>query len=653
MGLRVRIGPSLLRLLLPTLVVMGSWSIVAAAPADGEPPILSDEVARGDIPPMRERLPQDPLRTDLAAMGRQTGRYGGTLRTIEPQARDTRRMVVFGYARLVGYTPDGRIVPDVALSVDVVEGRIFTFHLRRGHRWSDGEPFTSEDFRYYWEDVANDPQLGKSGLPRQLLVHGAGPTVTFLDAWTIRYEWAEANPDFMPALAASLPLEIFRPAHYLRQFHKRYAGAAELQRRIEAEGQRNWQALHFKHDQSYKNTDPDLPSLQPWVLVTRPPADRFLFRRNPYFHRVDAEGRQLPYIDEVAMEIASAGLIPAMTSSGQTDLQSTALTIANYAFLKAAEGRSNYEVLRWPSGRGSRMVLFPNLNTSDADWRTLLQASDFRRALSLAINREDIAQAIYYGLARPAGDTVLPASPLFTEALATRWARFDPDEANRLLDGLGLQARDGSGTRLMPNGRALDLVVEFAGEDGEQTDVLQLVAEDWRRIGVRMLFKAVERDTLASRLAAGSPLVTVGSGLENGAARAEDSPAALAPTDSSQASWPTWGLNHESGGKLGVQPTLAFAREQLDRNEAWRRTLDDAEKRRIWDEMLRVDADELPRIGIVADVDQIIVATRRLQNLPQTGRWNFEPGAYLGSYRPDTFFLADETTSAAAAPVRP
>jgi peptide/nickel transport system substrate-binding protein len=641
--------PDLIRSVISALVVLGWASVCDAAPADGEPPIFAEDVAAGRLPAMQDRLPQEPLRTDLAAMGRQPGRYGGTLRTIEPQARDTRRMVVFGYARLVGYTPDGRILPDVAESVDVRDGRVFTIHLRHGHRWSDGEPFTSEDFRYYWDDVANDPQLGKNGLPRQLLVDGAGPTVAFPDAWTIRYEWAAPNPDFLPSLAASLPLEIFRPAHYLKQFHERYADADELKRRVEAEGLRNWQALHFKHDQSYKNTDPDLPSLQPWVLATRPPADRFLFRRNPYFHRVDDQGRQLPYIDEIAMEIASAGLIPAMTSSGQTDLQSTALTLTNYAFLKGAEARSDYRVLRWPINRGSRMVLYPDLNTSDADWRALLQERDFRRALSLAINREDIAQAIYYGLARPAGDTVLPVSPLYTDDLATRWARFAPDEANRLLDGLGLDRRDVSGTRLMANGRALDLVVEFAGEDGEQTDVLQLVAEDWLRIGVRMLFKAVERDTLASRLAAGSPIVTVGAGLENGAARPEDSPAALAPTEGAQPSWPAWGLNHESAGKLGSPPTLAFAREQLERNERWRRTLDPAEKRRIWEEMLRVDADEVPRIGIVADVDQIIVATKRLQNLPRTGRWNFEPGAYLGSYRPDTFFLDDAAALQAGA----
>ena len=75
------------------------------------------------------------------------------------RAKDTRLMVVYGYARLVGYDRQLDLEPDILESVDVEDGRIFTLHLRKGHRWSDGEPFTSEDFRYWWEDVANNEAL--------------------------------------------------------------------------------------------------------------------------------------------------------------------------------------------------------------------------------------------------------------------------------------------------------------------------------------------------------------------------------------------------------------------------------------------------------------------------------------------------------------
>ncbi|KAA0969094.1 ABC transporter substrate-binding protein [Aureimonas fodinaquatilis] len=612
-----------------------AWSVSAFV----GPPSLDAQVEAGKLPPVAERLPTEPLVVDFTALGRKIGKYGGTLRTLEPQVRDTRRMVVFGYSRLVGYTPDGVIEPDIARSVDVEEGRIFTLHLRPGHRWSDGEPFTSEDFRYYWEDVANDPDLGRNGLPRPLLVDGQGPKVSFPDAYTIRYEWENPNPYFLPALAGSMPFDIFRPAHYLRQFHARHAEPEELKRLVDKAGQRNWQALHYRLDQAYKNANVDLPTLEPWVLATNPPADRFVFKRNPYFHRVDPLGQQLPYIDTVAMTIASAGLIPAMVGAGETDLQSTAMTMSNYAFLKQAEQRSDYDVLRWKSGKGSRLALFPNFNAADPVWRQLLSEADFRRALSLAINRDDIKEAVYYGLARSCNDTVLPGSPLYQQAFCDQWTQYDPAQAEALLDRIGLTERDGAGMRLLPDGRPMNLVVEIAGEDGEQTDVLQLIAEDFQKIGIRLLFKAVERDSLQARLASGATLMSVGSGLENGRAKPVDSPAELAPTLSAQAQWPAWGLHYESAGQLGAAPDLPFAQRLIDLTEEWQQTLDEQEKARIWQQMLQIRADEMPTIGIVADVDQVIVASRHLRNLPKDGVYNWEPGAFFGSYRPETFFL--------------
>lgn len=228
-----------------------------------EPPVLAAKVEAKELPPVAERIPAEPLVTDLAAEGKEVGEYGGTLRIVEAQAKDTRRMVVYGYARLVGYTPDQQIVPDIARAVDVVEGRSFTIHLRRGHRWSDGEPFTTDDFRYYWEDIIGDAEMTPHGPPRELMVDGEPPVVTFVDDVTVRFEWSKPNPFFLPALAGAQPLDIYRPAHYLKKFHKKYANPEKLAALIEKKGQRNWVALHFKYDQSYKNSNVDMPSLQP------------------------------------------------------------------------------------------------------------------------------------------------------------------------------------------------------------------------------------------------------------------------------------------------------------------------------------------------------------------------------------------------------
>jgi peptide/nickel transport system substrate-binding protein len=301
-----------------------------------EPPFLAAAVAEGRLPPVAERIPARPAVVALEANGKRPGRYGGTLRILGGSPKDTRTLVVYGYARLVGYDENFNILPDIVESVDVVEGRSFTFHLRPGHRWSDGAPFTAEDFRYYWEDVGNDPEVSRFGPPKLLLVDGEKPRVEFPDPVTVRYSWSKPNPYFLPALAAAQPLDIFRPAHYLKQFHARHAGLEAVEKLAKEAGERNWVALHYDKDRAYRNDNIDLPTLQPWVLETVPPSDRFLFDRNPYYHRIDAAGHQLPYIDQVALSISNAQLVAAKAASGETDLQGAYLGFSNYTFLKEA-----------------------------------------------------------------------------------------------------------------------------------------------------------------------------------------------------------------------------------------------------------------------------------------------------------------------------
>ena len=166
-----------------------------------EPPALAGEVKAGKLPPVDKRLPLKPLVVPLGEAGTSVGRYGGTLNTLAGRSRDTRLFTIYGYARLVGYDRHLNIVPDLLESVEVKEGRIFTLTLRKGHRWSDGHPFTAEDFRYYWEDVANNKDLSPVGPPRELLVDGEAPKVEIIDETTIRYTWSKPNSEFLPALA--------------------------------------------------------------------------------------------------------------------------------------------------------------------------------------------------------------------------------------------------------------------------------------------------------------------------------------------------------------------------------------------------------------------------------------------------------------------
>jgi peptide/nickel transport system substrate-binding protein len=599
-------------------------------------PSLREEVAAGKLPPVDKRLPLKPLVLPMEE-GETLGQYGGTLNSLIGRSRDTRLFSVYGYARLVVYDRNLRIVPDILESLDVQEGRIFTLHLRKGHRWSDGHPFTTEDFRYWWEDVANNRELSPAGPPREMIVEGEAPKFEVLDEATVRYSWSKPNPHFLPRMAATSPLFIFRPAHYLKRFHKKYNPKIA---KAEAEGtaKRRWSAVHNRMDNLYEGDNPDLPTLQPWVNTTRMPADRFVAVRNPYFHRVDERGRQLPYIDRLVLSVADPKLIPAKAGSGEADLQARDLNFNNYTFLKQGEKTNGYHTLLWQAGRGSHIALYPNLNVNDPVWRKLLRDVRFRRALSLAIDRSLVNQVLYFGLAIEANNTVLEASPLYRPEYRSAWARYDRKEANRLLDEIGLKRR-GQGVRRLPDGRPLEIIVETAGESTEQTDVLELIRETWREVGIQLYSKPSQREAFRNRIFAGETVMSVWSGWDNGLPTADSPPDELAPTSQVQLQWPKFGQYFETRGKNGEAPDIPEVEELDSLYHAWMRSATTEERARIWHRMLEIHAQQQFVIGVVSGVPQPVVERDTLVNLPQKGFYNWDPGALFGIYHPDTFWF--------------
>lgn len=624
------------------IAMVGLVALPAASQtAFQEPPFFVDWVTRGDLPPVAERLPETPSVVDLAALGKEPGHYGGTLRTLMGRAQDTRMLVVYGYARLVAYDPAWNLLPDILERFEVEEGRIFTLHLRKGHKWSDGHPFTAEDFRYYWEDVLNHEEMSPGGMPMFLRVDGEPPTFEVIDETTVRYTWAKPNRAFLPALAGARPEFIYQPSHYLKQFHANHADPAELERRVAADGQRNWVALHFKHASQYKNDNPRLPTLQPWRLVTEPPANFFAFERNPFYHCVDPEGRQLPYIDAVTFSVVNAKLIPAKTAAGDSDLQARGLGFENYAILKQGEKRHNFTVRLWLSGAGAEMALYPNLNTRDPVWRAVLREPKVRRALSLAIDRSEINQTVYFGLADEGGNTVLPESPLYEETFARAHAQFDPAKARELLDAAGLTKTDARGVRLLPNGEPFEVIVETAGEDPAETDVLQLIRDTWAEIGVKMHIKPLQREVWRNRIVAGSTVMSIWKGLENALPTPSMVPSELVPSNQLQYMWPSWGQFAETKGQAGEPVDLEPVTELVALQQDWDRAADDSERATIWKRMLAIHADHVFTIGLVRAVPQPVVVSNDLHNVPEKGIYNWEPGAHFGIHRPDTFWFSE------------
>lgn len=630
-----------LGVLASTMVPAAMPTVTRAAPGL-EPDFFKDLLGSGKLPPLAERLPKAPRVMNLASIGRKPGRYGGSIRSLIGTQKDIRLMTINGYSRLVGYDEKLNLHPDILESFDVQEGRIFTFKLRDGHKWSDGSLLSAEDFRYAYEDIWLNEDLAPGGPATALMSGDKPPAFEVIDQLTVRYTWDTPNPDFLPALAAAQPLSMVVPSAYLKQFHKKYQDEAKLAELVKKNKVKKWTVLHLRMGRSYRPENPELPTLDPWRVITAPPAEQFVFERNPFFHRVDENGLQLPYIDKVILNVSSSAILPAKVGSGDSDWQGAGIEFSDYTFLKESEQRYPVKVHLWKRTIGSRFSLLPNMNAADPVWRPLLRDVRMRRALSLAINRDEINKAVFYGLGNISSDTLLPDSPLYKSDYAQAWSKHDPDQARALLDELGLNQFDDDGVRILPDGRPAKIVVETAGEGLAETDVLELITDHWRNVGIALFIRTSQRDVFRSRCMNGEIMMSLWSGINNGLATADMNPGDLAPTTDDQLQWPVWGANYLSHGKRGEPPDLPAAVELVTLAKAWRTAGDEAQRVAIWGDMLKLYTDQVFSIGMVNMTPQPVLRSARLQNFPEEGLYGFDPTCYFGVYMPDTFWLADE-----------
>ena len=606
-----------------------------------ETPMLEPEVKSGALPPIGKRIPEQPWVVTKFAGGDGPGKQGGQLNILAGTARDTRLMTIYCYTRLIVYDDKFKLHPDLLESYEAKEDREFTFKLRAGHKWSDGHPFTTEDFRFFWEDIASNKELSPSGPNVELLVDGKPPKVEIVDERTIKYSWDKPNPYFIESQARAAPLWLFRPAHYLKKFHPRYTSDEEIAKTAKGGQQGGRWVQNFRRvDVMYNNDNPELPRLDPWVLRTPSPAQRYVFSRNPYYHRIDAKGQQLPYVDKVVLTVTAPNLIPAKAGLGEADLQPRYLNMRDYTFLQKSAKNSGVDVRLWEAGSGSQLALYPNLNANDEEWRKLFRDARFRRALSMAIDRDELNQVVYIGLAAPSNNTIMPRSELFKPEYASKWGKYDPKAANKLLDEVGLNKKNAQGFRLLPDGREATIVVEHASEDTEDTDALQLISDYLKKVGIKLLFKPQTRENFRMRTTSGEALMTAYAGVVTAVPTANTSPKEFAPTMQGGLQWPKWGLYVESKGKQGEKCDMPEACKLLDYVNEWEKAKDETGRRAAWDKILEANADEVFSIGTVNGIRQPVVVGPKIKNVPKEGYWAWDPGGYIGLYQPDTFWVA-------------
>jgi peptide/nickel transport system substrate-binding protein len=604
-----------------------------------ETPMYADLVKSGALPPVDKRIPEAPSIVTHFAGADGPGELGGQVNMLMATARDTRMMTLYSNTRLIVYDDQFKLQPDILERYEVKDSREFTLHLRPGHKWSDGHPFTTEDFRYFWEDIVNNKELSPGGPNVELMVDGTPPKVEIIDPVTIKFTWAKPNPYFLESQARAAPLWLFRPAHYLKKFHKKYTPVEEIAKQARG-GQTSWVQIHRRVDVMYNNDNPDLPTLNAWKLMTPAPAQRFVFERNPYYYRIDEKGQQLPYFDRVIFTVAATNLIPAKAGLGEADLQPRYLNMRDYTFLKKSSKSSHVDVRLWESGSGSQLALYPNLNVKDDGWRKLMRDVRFRRALSLAVDRDELNEVVYIGLAKPSNNTIMSRSQLFKPEYATKWATYDPKQANRLLDEIGLTKRNELGIRLLPDGRPATIIVEHASEETEDADALSLIADQWKKIGIKLLFKPQTRENFRLRTFSGDAMMTAYAGITTAVPTVDTSPKEFAPTMQGGLQWSRWGMFVESKGKQGEKCDMQDACVLLDYLREWETSTDAATRRKAWDKILETTADQVFSIGTVNGILQPIVVGPKVKNVPKEGYYAWDPGGYIGLYKPDTFWLS-------------
>ena len=495
---------------LPVVTVDVDYALGEAAPwyPKGEPPLLAPLVAEGRLPPVAERVGPEPL---VMCGVEGLGRHGGTWFRVASSMGD---VTVLNWrmagATLVRWSPLGYpIRPHIAKSYEVSDDfREFTFHLRRGLRWSDGHPLTADDIIYSLEN--DQIQLGVR--PLWMQVNGEFGRVEKIDDLTVRFVFDHPNALFLETLC--IQLNWAQPRHYLEPYHPELGDPELIERTRKALQLASPRAVYSRM-KDYLN--PECPQLWPWIYRAHTANPPFGFVRNPYFWAVDEAGNQLPYIDRILFEVKPENLIGLDASQGRLTFQTRHIRFENYTQLMAEREANGYDVYHWFSATRSSFTIFPNLNRridpdrpETANKHALLNQLDFRKALSHALNRQDIIQSEFFGQTEPSQIEPGPSSPFHHPRLRDSFIEYDPGLASRLLDGLGLTRRDSEGFRRFADGSPMTFFIYMTDYTG--SGPAQLMIDDWARVGLRVVLKDRARTLWQAELAAMEHDLTVWTG---------------------------------------------------------------------------------------------------------------------------------------------
>ncbi|MCX7795590.1 MAG: ABC transporter substrate-binding protein [bacterium] len=576
-----------------------------------EAPMLAELVKQGKLPPVEQRLPKEPL---VVKVVEEIGQYGGTWRRAWLGPADGAGVDRLLMEPLLRYDSSYKKVPQLAKSWKVSrDGKVFTFYLREGVKWSDGIPFTAEDVIFYYEDILLNKELTPV-IPDWMQIDGTIGKVEKIDDYTVRFVFEKPYGFFIEQFSQIGGKEFYAPKHYLKQFHPKYTPKEKLDSIVKESGFQAWyQLFSQKMDQ---RLNPDRPTLRAWKLKTSATAPLVIYERNPFYWKIDPEGNQLPYIDRIQMSLMeNKDMINLKAMTGELDFQHRHIIARNYTLFKENEKKGDYRVLRWKGCEGANFHFMFNQNYSkDPVLLQFLRNDKFRKALSLAINREEINQICFLGLGKPRQFSIISGLPYYDSEWEKLYAEYDPKRANELLDQIGLRKRDKDGFRLRPDGKVFSITLDATPWSGVEADVLELVKKYWEAIGIKVYINIIERSLYNTRVQANEVALPVWSCNGNfyGALRR------LVPVYIGIDTWANeytrWYL---TGGKSGERPDRDIARlfELYNKLLA---TANEKERDAIAKAIINLHKKNLWFVGIVGEVMELAIVKNNFRNVPET-----------------------------------
>ncbi|MBM7066800.1 ABC transporter substrate-binding protein [Actibacterium sp. 188UL27-1] len=616
--------------------------------------VLNGEIqGNPDLPPLAERLPAEPL---VIIPYTEVGRYGGTLDALSNATEaGTSDFLSVRHVNLVRYSDDlETIVPNIAKNWswndDFTE---LTITLRAGHKWSDGAPFTSEDVRFWLENLALDPEVIEK--PKDYVLAGGEPIqIEVVDETTFKFILATPKPGLLVHFATSYA-QPFQPAHFLGQFHP--ALAEDADEKAAAFGFDSGYALISFYYGNSDWTDTPSPMLRDPAKAaelpygTQPTLESHIYvadttegRRlvaNPYFHQIDPTGQQLPYIsrqDEVYINDNEVRILKLVNA--EVDYKSQSVQLPSAPLLLENQESGDYTIQLKPQ---IAMPLFSfNVTSDDEAKRAVFGDVSFRRAMSNAIDRDELNEVAFFGQGTPMAYTGFSPNPDYAAAFTTTGIAHDPDSAKAALDALGMADTDGDGFRELPNGDKLTLNMQFATQ-GVAGEVVEFVAQNWADIGIQTTVKEVTPDEYRAAQSANELDVGIW---------AQGTPVAIA-LGSSERFVPPYGsyFDHrvgmkwaewmDSDGSAGLEPPQ-FAKDMASDIEAFQQAVPGSpEQAEIGTRIAENFAENMLFIGTVL-APAPIYHRNALVNVPEFQTWSYE---YYRTYpyRATQWFLSDES----------